>query len=61
MLSIVQNKQKKNRYLFYITQKSSNTNNGKTKKGVYTIYIICVGAKALVNQILIVYQLTKTL
>ena len=58
-LSIVHNKQL-NRYLVDITGKFNYTKDGNTKEGSSTIYLNLIAAKALIDQLLLAYQLAKS-
>ena len=59
-LSIVHHKQW-NKYLLDITQKLTYTKDGKTKDSYCSTYLYLIAANALVNQLLLVYQLSKNL
>ena len=59
-LSIVHNKQW-NRYLLDITRMFSYIKDGETTEGFSTIYLNLTAAKAVVDQLLLAYQLTNKL
>ena len=48
-----------NKYSLYITRKFSYTKDGKTKEGSCSTYLNLIGAKALVDQLPLAYQLAK--